>query len=894
MPKGYPKNNKLSPDDPMAYEDIVPDYSAIKKRGRPRTKKQVQNIRIDYNPRKEQVEIHKAIRQYRWTVIVAHRRMGKTIAVINHLIMSCLTCKKVRPHFAYVAPQLKQAKFIAWEYLKHYTKPIPGVKWNESELSVLLPNRGKVRLFGADNPDSLRGLYFDGVVLDEVAQMKSEVWGEVISPALVDRHGWACFIGCVTGGTIVLGRNGFCRIDSFKDGERERELIPCNEELYGINREFHAADGFWYNGKCKVKKVTTCKGYSLTGSLKHPVLVMGQDGHETWKKMSDLEIGDHVAISRGMEVWAGENPLDGFAEIIKGIRAEQHRHQGPNGNKLDIPAEMTEDLAYFCGLWIAEGSSEEKIYRLTITYGDDEVVENYIDDGILGIKPKRSREDQIRFNSVELIELFKHLGMPLCKGPKKFIPTWVFNGKREWALSFLAGLFDGDGHCDKVRRRVGICSSSERLIDDLHLLLLNIGVVAAKGVYVTPPNDLVKVESTSYRLEIVGESATLFKQIPLRVKRKREQLLAQHEKFDRKDCVPCQWWVKNHKSGNISYWRLRNEAPELKVVSDHYYWDKVKIIETGEEVTYDFIVPDTHSFWSNGLISHNTPRGVNLFSELYFTGLRKKRNWKCLMYRADQTAVIPKKELEEVRSNMSEAQFRQEFLCDFAASSDDIYISLDLVRKAREVELTRSMYDWAPVVMGVDVARFGDDLSVIAIRQGLKLRMIKSWHGLDLMAFADRVAKYIQEYKPSRVYIDSVGLGAGLVDRLRQMGFTVFEVNGASSPTDPKYKNKRAECWGEMKKWLESGGSIPEDPILQADLCGLTYSFDSADKLVIEKKSDARKRGIPSPNGADALSYTWAYKTPLNERKKAMSLAEKDWMDMTGQMNCGHAVNMEG
>jgi hypothetical protein len=103
------------------------------------------------------------------------------------------------PRYAYIAPFLKQAKLIAWNYLKHYTMPIPGVKVNESELSVALPNGAKIFLFGGDNPDALKGTYLDGVILDEYAQMRPELFGEVIRPTLTDRSGWALWIGTPKG-----------------------------------------------------------------------------------------------------------------------------------------------------------------------------------------------------------------------------------------------------------------------------------------------------------------------------------------------------------------------------------------------------------------------------------------------------------------------------------------------------------------------------------------------------------------------------------------------------------------------------------------------------------------------------------------------------------------------
>lgn len=154
-------------------------------------------ITIPYKPRYPGV--HEALEAHRFAVLVAHRRFGKTVLSVNHLIRQAATCRRERGSFAYVAPFRNQAKEIAWGYLKHYTAVIPGRAVNESDLSLTLPNGARIRVFGADNPDALRGLYFDGVVLDEVAQMKPEVWGEIIQPALADRKGRALFIGTPKG-----------------------------------------------------------------------------------------------------------------------------------------------------------------------------------------------------------------------------------------------------------------------------------------------------------------------------------------------------------------------------------------------------------------------------------------------------------------------------------------------------------------------------------------------------------------------------------------------------------------------------------------------------------------------------------------------------------------------
>ena len=154
---------------------------------------------IDYEPRPLQRVIHDALDSYDRAVAVCHRRFGKTVLAVNHLQRAALTCENPRPRFAYIAPTFTQGKSIAWDYMKHYADPIPGHEVNESELRIDYPNGGQVRIYGADNPDRLRGLYFDGVVLDEYGLMPPRTFTEVVSPTLVDRRGWAFFIGTPNG-----------------------------------------------------------------------------------------------------------------------------------------------------------------------------------------------------------------------------------------------------------------------------------------------------------------------------------------------------------------------------------------------------------------------------------------------------------------------------------------------------------------------------------------------------------------------------------------------------------------------------------------------------------------------------------------------------------------------
>lgn len=154
---------------------------------------------IPYTPRPLQQSIHDALADKRFGVVVCHRRFGKTVLAVNHLIRAAACCTKERGRFHYIGPTYRQAKSIAWDYLKHYSAPIPGVDFNESELRVDLPNGAQVRVLGADNPDALRGIYSDGAVLDEFGLMQGRVWSEVLRPALADRLGWALFIGTPNG-----------------------------------------------------------------------------------------------------------------------------------------------------------------------------------------------------------------------------------------------------------------------------------------------------------------------------------------------------------------------------------------------------------------------------------------------------------------------------------------------------------------------------------------------------------------------------------------------------------------------------------------------------------------------------------------------------------------------
>jgi hypothetical protein len=156
----------------------------------------VLEVEMDYCPRKVFEDFHD--RKERWSLIVAHRRCGKTVLCINDLIYKALMDDKEDGRYAYIAPYYSQAKNIAWDYLVRFSQPVLR-KANQSELWVELINGARIRLYGADSPDGLRGIFLDSVVLDEYADMKPSIWGAVVRPLLTDRKGSATFIGTPKG-----------------------------------------------------------------------------------------------------------------------------------------------------------------------------------------------------------------------------------------------------------------------------------------------------------------------------------------------------------------------------------------------------------------------------------------------------------------------------------------------------------------------------------------------------------------------------------------------------------------------------------------------------------------------------------------------------------------------
>lgn len=278
-------------------------------------------------------------------------------------------------------------------------------------------------------------------------------------------------------------------------------------------------------------------------------------------------------------------------------------------------------------------------------------------------------------------------------------------------------------------------------------------------------------------------------------------------------------------------------------------------------------IPDSIWSVSDGFFTENTPHRFHLaFSNprrntgyFYETFHSKRAFW--------QTRVIDARDVEGTDKNLYQRiideygpdsyQASVEVYGNFPSEGDDQFIGSTLVDDA--MKRTPARDATAPIVIGVDPARFGADATVIAVRQGRDILELRRHRGADTMEVVGHVIDAIEEFKPALVCIDEGGLGAGVVDRLKEQRYKIRGVNfGNKAKNQTMWGNKRAEMWGAMRDWLKTG-HIPTDRFLKTDLISPRTKPDSKGTLFLESKKDMKARGLASPDAADAIAVTFAF-----------------------------------
>jgi phage terminase large subunit len=300
-------------------------------------------VKSPYKPRQQFNTFHG--RSKRFSAMVIHRRAGKTVACVNDLIAKAAYNKRERPRYAYIAPLRNQAKGIAWDYLKHYSQGLTS-KISESELYVEFKHNGaRISVYGADNPDSFRGLYFDGVVFDEYGQMNPIIYTQIILPTIADRKGWIVFIGTPEGKNHFYSQymSGLANPDRWYTYllRASESGILSAEELAVQKMEMNDDDKYEREYECSFEAMVKGEYYSKLITelerLRHITDFVEHDPDCTVEVASDLGYTDSSAY------WFWQTKPDGIAVI-------------------DYEEHHSEPLAFYFDLLKDKGYRYEKIW----------------------------------------------------------------------------------------------------------------------------------------------------------------------------------------------------------------------------------------------------------------------------------------------------------------------------------------------------------------------------------------------------------------------------------------------------------------------------------------------------------------------------------------------------
>lgn len=331
----------------------------------------------------------------------------------------------------------------------------------------------------------------------------------------------------------------------------------------------------------------------------------------------------------------------------------------------------------------------------------------------------------------------------------------------------------------------------------------------------------------------------------------------EHERTWRADAIP---WSENNTE---AFAGLHNKGRRIVVIFDEASAIADKIWEVTEGALID---EDTEILWiAFGNPTRNTGRFRECFGKL-------RHRWQNRQIDSRTVEGTNKKKIQELVEDYGEDSdfVRVRVKGEFPRAGTMQFIPGDVADAARKREATATLQD--PLIMGVDVARFGDDQSVIVLRRGNDARSIpwETFRGADTMTLAARVNELYNIHLPDAIMVDGGGVGGGVIDRLRMFQLPVIEVQfGGSADRGMMtgegkvlYANKRAEMWGNMRDALKGRLAVPDDPTLGDDFVGVEYGYvlrDGKDAILLESKKDMKKRGLASPDLADALAITYAY-----------------------------------
>jgi hypothetical protein len=344
----------------------------------------------------------------------------------------------------------------------------------------------------------------------------------------------------------------------------------------------------------------------------------------------------------------------------------------------------------------------------------------------------------------------------------------------------------------------------------------------------------------------------------------------EHARLWRTDAIP--WSDYNTEA----FAGLHNKGKRIVLIFDEASAIADKIWQVAEGALTD---ENTEIIWlAFGNPTQNTGRFRECFGSL-------KHRWKTIQIDSRTVPGTNKTQIEKWIADYGEDSdfVRVRVRGEFPRAGSSQFIGSDLVAAARKYKA--EAFAGLPKILSADIARFGDDQTVIGWRQGRKAVILDKLRGKDTVFVAERIISLIQQEKPDATIIDADGIGAGVVDQIRFRGFSqrLFEFHGGEPATDGSaYYNRRAEVWGSTREWLMAGAEIPDDPELAADLTSPEYGFSSKQQIQLEKKEDMKKRGLSSPDCGDMLAMTFAVKVQPKPKEPPAKLYTQDmgqsWM----------------
>lgn len=278
-----------------------------------------------------------------------------------------------------------------------------------------------------------------------------------------------------------------------------------------------------------------------------------------------------------------------------------------------------------------------------------------------------------------------------------------------------------------------------------------------------------------------------------------------------------------------------------------------------EEATFDVLLR-TLSTGTGGrfILTSNPTRSVGRFYDIFHKDLP---GWDKHFFEAFDCPHIAPGFADEMAATygIDSDHYRIGVLGQFPRASNSQFISAEIVENAMKENLAYSVYTNFPIVIGADIARFGDDQTVFVARQGPKILDITTLKGQDTMEVSAALLQYWSDFGASVIFVDSIGIGAGVFDRCKQLKMPVKEVMGSHRSTKPmEYFNMRSQLWGEMRHWINNGPDLPFHDELRNQLVGMTYGYTAKMQIALTTKKDIKKMGLSSPDIADALSLTFS------------------------------------